>query len=86
MYKRQSLTENNPGSKTIHLVIGRENQSEQLRSYSVLTTNYGRINGIKGVITLIGPMRMDYGQAFASVKHLAAALENLVSHLESQPK
>ncbi|MBJ28221.1 MAG: heat-inducible transcription repressor HrcA [Chloroflexi bacterium] len=82
----RSLTENNLGSKTVHLVIGRENQSEQLRSYSVLTTNYGRINGIKGVITLIGPMRMDYGQAFASLKHLAASLENLVSHLESQPR
>ncbi len=82
----RSLTEGFSGTKPVHLIIGRENQSEQLRSYSVVAANYGKYNGITGVITLIGPTRMDYGQAIASVKHLASVLEELVSELESTIK
>ena len=67
----------------VHVIIGRENPSEQLRSYSVITSRYGRSDGISGVIAVVGPTRMDYAQAMASVAYLADVLDILVRRLDA---
>ena len=69
----------------VHVIIGRENPSEQLRSYSVITSRYGRRDGISGVIAVVGPTRMDYAQAMANVAYLADVLGILVKRLDAVP-
>lgn len=70
-------------SGNVHVIIGRENATEQLRSYSVITSRYGRNDGISGVIAVVGPTRMDYAQAMASVSYLAGVLGMLVQRLDA---
>lgn len=77
------LVADDVASGDVHVIIGRENAPEQLRSYSVITSRYGRSDGISGVITVVGPTRMDYAQAMASVGYLAEVLGILVRRLDA---
>ena len=69
----------------VRVVIGQESHDEHLRPYSVVYSTYGTDDGTMGVIGTLGPTRMDYGRAMASVGYLAAFLSELVQALEPSP-
>jgi heat-inducible transcriptional repressor len=54
--------------------IGDENPEPELRSVSVVGANYGLGYRNLGTVGVIGPMRMDYGTAIASVREAANEL------------
>ena len=59
---------------------------ELLRPYSVILARYGLRGEATGVIGTIGPTRMDYTRAIASVRYLAEFLSELLSALgEERP-
>ena len=63
----------------IYLRIGRENEAPELQSLSVVAANYGLASGRNlGAVSVVGPTRMDYGQAIASVRQAAAELSRFV--------
>ena len=66
----------------VRVLIGGENPAEQLRSYSVVTSRYGKSAGISGVVAVVGPTRMDYTQAVSSVRYIAEVLGRLVGRLD----
>jgi heat-inducible transcriptional repressor len=59
------------GDSEMQIVIGSENQAEQLRSCTVVLTTYGPTRRVRGVLGVLGPTRMDYGQVIARLQAVA---------------
>src|SRR3954447_25932234 len=66
---------------SVYLRIGEENETPELRSVSVVAANYGLPRRNLGAVSVLGPVRMDYPQAIASVREAAAELSRFVSDL-----
>ena len=66
---RSSLDE-----RSVFLWIGDENPQPELRSVSVVGANYGLGHRNLGSVGVVGPMRMDYATAIASVRGAAREL------------
>jgi len=61
------------GDTDLQVVIGSENVTSQLRSCAVILTTYGPSNRMKGVLGVVGPTRMEYGQVLGRLKVAADA-------------
>jgi heat-inducible transcriptional repressor len=66
---RSSLEE-----RSVFLWIGDENPQPELRSVSVIGANYGLGHRNLGSVGVVGPLRMDYATAIASVRGAAREL------------
>ena len=66
---RSSLDE-----RSVFLWIGDENPQPELRSVSVVGANYGLGHRNLGAVGVVGPLRMDYATAIASVRVAAREL------------
>ena len=68
-------------SKGVHVIIGTENDSEAMRDYSVVISQYGLPEEAAGTICVIGPTRMPYARTIATVGYLSAVLSGMVAKL-----
>jgi len=59
--------------------IGAENNLPALRSIAVVAAGYGLPRRKLGTVSVMGPLRMDYGRAIRSVKDAAAQLSSFVA-------
>lgn len=59
--------------------IGAENNLPALRSVAVVAAAYGLPQRTLGAVSVMGPLRMDYGRAIRSVKAAAAQLSSFVA-------
>ena len=66
---------------SVYLRIGAENEQPELRSLSVVAANYGIAARNLGAVSVLGPLRMDYPRAIASVRQAAVELSHFVSEL-----
>jgi heat-inducible transcriptional repressor len=66
---RSSLDE-----RSVFFWIGAENPQPELRSVSVIGANYGLGHRNLGAVGVVGPLRMDYATAIASVRYAAREL------------
>jgi heat-inducible transcriptional repressor len=66
---RSSLEE-----RSVYFWIGGENPQPEMRSVSVIGANYGLGHRNLGAVGVVGPLRMDYATAIASVRHAAHEL------------
>jgi len=66
---RSSLDE-----RSVYLWIGDENPQPELRTVSVVGANYGLGHRNLGAVGVVGPLRMDYATAIASVRLAAREL------------
>ena len=66
---------------SVYLRIGAENEQPELRSLSVVAANYGIASRNLGAVSVLGPLRMDYPRAIASVRQAALELSHFVSEL-----
>jgi heat-inducible transcriptional repressor len=60
--------------RSVFLWIGAENPQPELRSVSVVGANYGLAHRNLGSVGVVGPLRMDYATAIASVRGAAREL------------
>lgn len=67
------------GERGVYLRIGHENEASELMGASVVGANYGTHTRQLGSVNVIGPVRMDYPRAIASVRFAAARLSDFVS-------
>jgi heat-inducible transcriptional repressor len=65
----------------VFLRIGQENERDELKSLSIVASGYGHASRNLGAVSVIGPVRMDYGRAIASVRAAAAQLSRFVGEL-----
>jgi heat-inducible transcriptional repressor len=70
---REALAE--PG---VYVRIGQENEIPAMRSLAVVATGYGMAGRKLGTVSVIGPVRMDYACAIATVRDAAGELSRFV--------
>ena len=76
-----SMLQNALEEQRVYLRIGEENEAPELRSVSVVAANYGLPRRNLGTVSVLGPVRMDYPQAIASVRQAAAELSRFVADI-----
>ncbi len=59
------------GDSDTQIVIGSENQTTQLRSCTLVLTTYGPTRRVRGVLGVVGPTRMAYGQVVGRLQTVA---------------
>jgi heat-inducible transcriptional repressor len=64
--------------REVYVRIGGENEAPALRSLALVAASYGLPQRSLGAVSVIGPTRMDYGQAIASVREAASVLSRFV--------
>ena len=65
----------------VYLRIGRENEAPALRSVSLVAAGYGTASRRLGAVSVLGPVRMDYALAIASVRTAADELSRFVGEV-----
>jgi heat-inducible transcriptional repressor len=65
----------------VFLRIGQENERQELKSLSIVASRYGPPSRHLGAVSVIGPVRMDYAAAIASVRAAANELSRVVGEL-----
>jgi heat-inducible transcriptional repressor len=65
----------------LFLRIGQENERAELKSLSIVASGYGPPARNLGTVSVIGPVRMDYRHAIASVRAAAHALSGFVEEV-----
>jgi heat-inducible transcriptional repressor len=76
-----SLVESVAQAGTIQIFIGHENRPLEMQDVSLVLAPYGRIGRAIGVVGVLGPTRMSYAQAIASVAFVSGLMNELVEHL-----
>jgi heat-inducible transcriptional repressor len=66
------------GEPDVYVRIGQENEVPQLRSLALVAAGYGLAWRKLGTVSVIGPVRMDYAGAIASVREAAHELSRFV--------
>ena len=68
-------------NREVRIVIGKENEAEAIRNYSVVISRYGLPEEAEGTIGVVGPTRMPYARTIAAVGYLSSVLSKLVAEL-----
>jgi heat-inducible transcriptional repressor len=76
-----SLVESVARAGSIQIFIGHENRPLEMQDVSLVLAPYGRIGHAIGVVGVLGPTRMPYAQAIASVDFVSGLMNELVEHL-----
>jgi heat-inducible transcriptional repressor len=66
------------GEPGVYVRIGKENEIPAMRSLAVVATAYGMAQRKLGTVSVIGPVRMDYACAIATVRDAAGELSRFV--------
>jgi heat-inducible transcriptional repressor len=66
------------GEPGVYVRIGRENELPAMHSLAVVATGYGMAQRKLGTVSVIGPVRMDYAGAIATVREAAHELSRYV--------
>jgi heat-inducible transcriptional repressor len=76
-----SLVESVADAGSIQIFIGHENRPLEMQEVSLVLAPYGRVGRAVGVVGVLGPTRMPYAQAIASVEFVSGLMSELVEHL-----
>jgi len=64
--------------RDVYVRIGRENEAPALQSLALVASGYGLPARNLGTVSVIGPLRMDYGRAIGAVRAAASELSRFV--------
>jgi heat-inducible transcriptional repressor len=67
------------GGRDVLVRIGTENDAPALRSLALVAASYGLPQRSLGAVSVIGPLRMDYGAAIRTVREAAAQLSSFIA-------
>ncbi len=67
------------GERDVLVRIGTENDAPALRSLALVAASYGLPQRSLGAVSVIGPLRMDYGRAIRSVREAAHQLSSYIA-------
>jgi heat-inducible transcriptional repressor len=67
----------------VTVIIGTENPNDSMRECSIVITSYGTPGGHKGAIAVLGPTRMHYPRAIATVRYMGRVMSDVLTKLYS---
>lgn len=62
----------------VTVMIGAENEQDQMHDYSVVLSRYGNPDGMSGAIAVLGPTRMRYPQTISTVRFLSQLMGEML--------
>lgn len=65
----------------VTVIIGGENREDAIRECSVIITGYGGGQGARGALAVVGPTRMHYPRAIATVRYMRSVMNELLRRL-----
>ena len=68
-------------SDGVQVIIGGENQWDEMRDVSLVVARYGKEGQVGGLLGVIGPTRMQYGRAIAVVRYMAQVMNELLAEM-----
>ena len=68
-------------SQDVTVLIGTENEHDEMNDVSLVVAPYGRTDRAVGVVGVIGPTRMAYPHAISTVRYVRGLMNELVDHL-----
>jgi heat-inducible transcriptional repressor len=68
-------------SDGVQVIIGGENEWDDMRDVSLVVARYGQEGKIGGLLGVIGPTRMQYGRAIAVVRYMAQVMNELLAEM-----
>jgi heat-inducible transcriptional repressor len=68
-------------SDGVQVIIGGENEWDEMKDISLVVARYGQEGKIGGLLGVIGPTRMQYGRAIALVRYMAQVMNELLAEL-----
>jgi len=68
-------------SDGVQVLIGGENQWDDMRDVSLVVARYGQEGKIGGLLGVIGPTRMQYGRAIAVVRYMTQVMNELLAEV-----
>jgi len=68
-------------SDGVQIIIGGENEWDEMRDVSLVVARYGQEGKIGGLLGVIGPTRMQYGRAIAVVRYMAQVMNELLAEV-----
>lgn len=69
------------GHGDVHVLIGAENEAQEMHNVSLVLASYGQPGRAMGVVGVLGPTRMAYPQAIGSVRYVSGLMNELVEQL-----
>ncbi|NCB64169.1 MAG: heat-inducible transcription repressor HrcA [Clostridia bacterium] len=75
-----------PNVEQMEILIGPENVNEALKDTSVVVASYDIGEGMRGVIGVVGPTRMDYAKITARLSYFAEGMSRLFGKGELPPQ
>ena len=75
-----------PDEGPMKILIGPENVSEALRDTSVVVASYDIGDGMRGLVGVVGPTRMDYAAVAARLSYFAESLTRMFGKHQLPPK
>lgn len=63
----------------VYVLIGGEGNWEELTDFSLVLSRYGLPHKATGILGVLGPLRMSYGNAISTVNFVGSLLTNLIS-------
>ncbi|MDO4750193.1 MAG: heat-inducible transcriptional repressor HrcA [Eubacteriales bacterium] len=76
---------NGSSDEDVHMIIGPENLAEELHDSSVVMVSYDAGDGMRGLIGVVGPTRMDYSGVAARLRFIASSLSRLLGAGDAPP-
>ena len=68
-------------SDGVQVIIGGENQWDEMKDVSMVVARYGREGKVGGLLGVIGPTRMQYGRAIAVVRYMTQVMNELLAEV-----
>jgi heat-inducible transcriptional repressor len=65
-------------SGAVSIIIGGEHPVDEMQLCSVVSTRYGGPDGLRGMVSVVGPTRMNYGRNVAMVRYMSTLMEELL--------
>jgi len=65
----------------VQVIIGGENEWDDMRDVSLVVARYGQEGKIGGLLGVIGPTRMQYGRAIAVVRYMTQVMNDLMAEM-----
>ncbi|HEU5382493.1 MAG TPA: heat-inducible transcriptional repressor HrcA [Ktedonobacteraceae bacterium] len=65
----------------VQVIIGGENEWDEMRDVSLVVARYGQEGKVGGLLGVIGPTRMQYGRAIAVVRYMTRVMNELLAEM-----
>ena len=73
-----AILDASPGEGTVKVVIGQENEGDLLRPFTVVVCGYGVPGQAFGIVSALGPRRMEYSRTISGVRFVSDVMSELV--------